>query len=244
MRAPWLLVLVACGGEIDSGHDGIAGSTTTQHAGDCASAIYLLGMPDAPGAPELLRFSPRTFAIDTIGPIDCGGIPREAFSLSVDRAVAYVEWVDYATRATDVFRIRLSDAACLASIRMVRPAFEMTFAGNRLYLSDAYELYTADSQTFASSVVGSLTGRPALAGTPDGALFALYPTGELARIEPSSAQTLETTAIREPGTFALAFAEGDLYLFSETIEQYKGGAIRTIGKLPMRVISAGASTCP
>lgn len=245
MRARWLLLLLltTCGGEVDASHDdGMAGSTPQRHTSDCTSAIYLLGVPDAPGSPQLLRFSPSTAAIETIGPIECGGIPREAFSLSADRTVAYVEWVDYATQATDVFRVRLSDAACVSSVRMVRPAFQMTFVGDRLFLTDAYRLYTANTETFATSVVGSLTGRPALAGTPDGDLFALYSTGELSRIEPASGRTLEAKTIREPGTFAIAHVDGDLYLFSETVERYRDGSIQEVGKLPMRVISASA-TC-
>lgn len=245
MRHLLLVLIAGCGGRIDGAVDDSASSSAPHHrVASCDNRIYLLGVPDAPDPPQLLALAPETLKLDTIGPIDCGGIPREAFSMAVTSDTAYVEWVDYATQATDVFRIRLKDATCSSSVRMNRPAFEMTFVEDRVFISDVHHLYSADVETFSTMVIAPLPhlGRAPLTATADGRLYAMFPTGELAQLDPASGQVLESMPLRDPGTFALAYLDGEFFLFADRLlERYRDGALQARSKMPMSIVGAGTA---
>jgi hypothetical protein len=266
----------------DTGHDGsvVDGGFTPDTSGgfdvdpgetsggDCAEEnkqIYIVSQGN-----DLVRFSPATMTLKTIGTLSCptGGGFATPFSMAVDRkGTAWVLFND-----GHLYKVSTKDASCVATSFVVGQAgfttFGMGFVADSsgsttetLYVAD-YDgkgLGKINTSTLKLTFVGdygSPLGAGELTGTGTARIFAFFnqtpvvvaelnkSTGKVIKQKPVSPLTVG-------GGWAFAHWGGDFFLFtapslSSQITQYNfdTGTTKTVKTdLGYIVVGAGVSTC-
>jgi len=233
---------------------------TSRSAPDSKELVYLVGADDTLWSfePEL----PGNAAYRRVGHIQCPSA-RHPESMAVDRSG--FAWVSYGS--TNVFRVRLSDAACtptsgIHTSQMVR-TLGMGFTANApgstdesLYvLSPDFGLASVALPSLELTVLGPVEDGE-LTGGGDGKLFRFSPRGRLSEIDK---KTFAQTTIHvfgsvksRSGGYAFARYGGAFYVFtsfiggqsSETTEFDPSTNVEHVrdADIGFKVVGAGQST--
>lgn len=273
--AAWLGVaaLAGCGGGNDAapqppaaGQGGSGGGALCPAAGagggagskgivveascDAGKYIFLTTLDN-----DLMRFDPRTLAIDPVTKLNCkataGAVP---VAFAVDRqSVAWINYSDGTLHKLDMGKLDCQKTT-YAPKQQGWQKFAMTFNNDPsapdgeslvvadLTLNDASVdnpvngLGKIDTSTLKLSVIGDFDGpftkqRPLITGRGDGRLFAIFIDSDLPRrsvteIDPSSAKVLSSTVVPLPRALYGSFAHwGGSYYYFFSPDEFTSSSI-------------------
>ena len=230
---------------------------------DTSDLIYVIDRDDE----ELFLFDPESYALDSLGVLDCDmwvspasmGVARDGF--------AYVRYSDQS-----LYRVDLENFQCeLTSYEDSHDfgSFGMGYSTNsaytwqdQLYVANAHSVAKLSTQDWTVSQLGSIPSQAELTGNAEGELWAFLPLespAELVQLDKGSGAVIETVQLPgfpEPATidtFAFATWGGEYFLFVRTFgmgsstDVYRvtenGEMSMAVQGLGINVVGAGVSTC-
>jgi len=229
---------------------------------DTSDLVYVIDKDTA----GLYLFNPQTYGYEFLGDLDCGTYAGTPASMSVSRdGFAYVRYADDTVYSVDLVSMECNETPYGTNFG----GFGMGYATednntwqDHLYVANASQLATIDTQNWKLSVIGKLPSQSELTGNAEGELWAMLPLetpAELVQLNKSNANVAKR--IKLPGfpnpyeidTFAFATWGGDFWLFIRTsgmgssTDIYRvtaaGKMTRVVTDSGLNVVGAGVSTC-